>query len=47
MFELTQEEWDNLRSQITTSSWGGQIIENRLIKNSMAKKFPPKWREFT
>ena len=24
MFELTKEEWNNLRSQITTSSWGGQ-----------------------
>ena len=24
MFELTQEEWNNLRSQIATSSWGGQ-----------------------
>jgi uncharacterized membrane protein len=47
VFELTQKEWDNLRSQITTSSWGGQIKENRLIKNSMTKKFPPKWREFT
>jgi len=24
MFELTQEEWNNLRSQIATSSWGGK-----------------------
>jgi len=24
MFELTQEEFHNLRSQIVTSSWGGQ-----------------------
>jgi hypothetical protein len=24
MFELTPEEWENLRSQIATSSWGGQ-----------------------
>jgi len=24
MFELTQEEWTNLRSQIATSSWGGK-----------------------
>jgi hypothetical protein len=24
MFELTAEEWGNLRSQIATSSWGGQ-----------------------
>jgi hypothetical protein len=24
MFELTAEEWGNLRSQISTSSWGGQ-----------------------
>lgn len=24
MFELTQEVWNNLRSQIATSSWGGQ-----------------------
>lgn len=24
MLELTQEEWNNLRSQIATSSWGGQ-----------------------
>jgi hypothetical protein len=24
MFELTPEEWGNLRSQIATSSWGGQ-----------------------
>lgn len=24
MFELTQEEWSNLRSQFATSSWGGQ-----------------------
>jgi len=24
MFELTAEEWENLRSQIATSSWGGQ-----------------------
>ncbi|MBK7957904.1 MAG: ORF6N domain-containing protein [Bacteroidetes bacterium] len=23
MFELTEEEWVNLRSQIVTSSWGG------------------------
>jgi len=23
MFELTMEEWQNLRSQIVTSSWGG------------------------
>ena len=23
MFELTKEEWNNLRSQIATSSWGG------------------------
>jgi hypothetical protein len=23
MFELTQEEWSNLRSQISSSSWGG------------------------
>lgn len=47
MFELTQEECTNLRSQIATSSWGGQIIENRLIENSMTKKFPPQRREFT
>ena len=24
MFELTPDEWENLRSQIATSSWGGQ-----------------------
>jgi integrase len=24
MFELTPEEWENLRTQIATSSWGGQ-----------------------
>jgi len=24
MFELTKEEYDNLRSQIDTSSWGGR-----------------------
>ena len=24
MFELTQDEWTNLRSQIATSSWGGK-----------------------
>jgi hypothetical protein len=24
MFELTPEEWENLRSQFATSSWGGQ-----------------------
>jgi hypothetical protein len=24
MFELTAEEWENLRSQFATSSWGGQ-----------------------
>ncbi len=24
MFELTSEEWENLRSQFATSSWGGQ-----------------------
>ena len=24
MFELTQEEWNNLRSQFATSSWGGK-----------------------
>ncbi len=24
MFELTPEEWTNLRSQIATSSWGGK-----------------------
>lgn len=24
MFQLTGEEWDNLRSQIVTSSWGGR-----------------------
>ena len=24
MFELTAEEWKNLRSQFATSSWGGQ-----------------------
>ena len=24
MFELTAEEWGNLRSQFATSSWGGQ-----------------------
>jgi hypothetical protein len=24
MFELTQEEWTNLRSQFATSSWGGK-----------------------
>ena len=24
MFELTAEEWENLRSQIATSSWGGK-----------------------
>lgn len=24
MFELTQEEWENLKSQIATSSWGGR-----------------------
>jgi hypothetical protein len=24
MFELTADEWGNLRSQIATSSWGGQ-----------------------
>lgn len=47
MFELTQEEWTHLRSQIATSSGGGQIIENRLIENSMTKKFPPQRREFT
>ena len=23
MFELTKQEWHNLRSQIATSSWGG------------------------
>ncbi|NDV96573.1 ORF6N domain-containing protein [Dysgonomonas sp. 521] len=23
MFELTKQEWDNLKSQIATSSWGG------------------------
>ena len=47
MFELTQEEWTNLRSQIATSSWGGQLIENRIIENSMTTKFPPQRREFT
>jgi hypothetical protein len=24
MFELTAEEWENLRSQFATSSWGGK-----------------------
>jgi hypothetical protein len=24
MFELTAEEWENLRTQFATSSWGGQ-----------------------
>jgi hypothetical protein len=24
MFELTPDEWENLRSQFATSSWGGQ-----------------------
>ena len=24
MFELSQEEWHNLRTQFATSSWGGQ-----------------------
>ncbi|MBD1365353.1 ORF6N domain-containing protein [Mucilaginibacter sp. ZT4R22] len=24
MFELTEEEWQNLKSQIVTSSWGGR-----------------------
>lgn len=23
MFQLTKEEWDNLKSQFVTSSWGG------------------------
>ncbi|WP_289745099.1 ORF6N domain-containing protein [uncultured Bacteroides sp.] len=23
MFQLTKEKWDNLKSQIVTSSWGG------------------------
>jgi hypothetical protein len=46
IFELTQEEWDNMSSQIATSCWGGQIIENRLIENFMTKKFPPQRREF-
>ena len=26
MFELTQEKWNNLRSQIGTSSWGVSVI---------------------
>jgi hypothetical protein len=47
MFELSDAEWQNLRPQITTSSWGGQFIENRLIENFMTKKFPPQRREFT
>ena len=24
MFQLTKEEWQNLKSQIETSSWGGR-----------------------
>jgi len=28
MFELTKEEFHNLRSQIVTSSWGGQRNKN-------------------
>jgi hypothetical protein len=47
MFELSDAEWQNLRPQIATSSWGGQFIENRLIENFMTKKFPPQRREFT
>jgi hypothetical protein len=46
MFELSDAEWQNLRCKFSTSSWGGQIIENRLIENSMIKKFPPQRREF-
>ncbi len=46
MFELSDAEWQNLRCKFSTSSWGGQIIENRLIENSMTKKFPPQRREF-
>jgi hypothetical protein len=33
-------------AMLSTSCWGGQIIENRLIENSMTKKFPPQRREF-
>jgi len=30
MFELTRDEFKNLRSQIVTSSWGGQIFTHGL-----------------
>ena len=30
MFELTKDEFNNLRSQIVTSSWGGQIFTHGL-----------------
>jgi len=33
MFELTPEEWTNLRSQIATSSWGGNRQKPFAITN--------------
>jgi hypothetical protein len=32
MFQLTQEEFDNLRSQFVTSSWGGALSANGIYR---------------
>ena len=36
MFQLTKEEWENLMSQIATSSWGGtrKRFENNDVKTN-------------
>lgn len=34
MFELTKEEWHNLRSQFGTSSWGGMRIHLMLLQST-------------
>ncbi|MFT3747184.1 MAG: ORF6N domain-containing protein [Agriterribacter sp.] len=31
MFQLTETEWDNLRSQFVTSSWGGMPLQNMAL----------------